>query len=131
MDLELSPEEEKLLAADDRASERFGYWMIAVCGLLLAALAVPVLQGMQWLRTGIWPPLSFKDALQIVEIEPAPVAWVGLQRIAEWIWELPFAVVLFFAAMAVLFWLTRDGQGSEGLRTARMKRARKESGRTS
>lgn len=45
MDVELSQEEEALLAADDRAADRFGYWMIAVCGLVLAAIAIPLLQG--------------------------------------------------------------------------------------
>ena len=128
MDVELSQEEEALLAADDRAADRFGYWMIAVCGLVLAAIAIPLLQGAYWLKTGSWPPLSFVDALQFVGVEPAPISWVGLQRIADWIWDLPFAGVLFFAGMVSIFWITRKDDEPAALRTARMKRARKVAG---
>jgi hypothetical protein len=125
MDLELTPEERELLAKDDHASQRFGYWLQAVLTLIAASALIVVVQAFLWLRTGDWPSLSIRDALEALEIHPVPISWVGLQRIVDWLWELPLSGVLFALAIVVVLVLTRGDQSMpEALSEARMKQAR-------
>ena len=126
MDMKLTPAETALLAKDDRDARRFGHWMQTILGLVGASALILLVQAYTWLRTGNWPPLSLRDAVERIGMTPKPSSWVGLERIADAFWSLPLSGALFCLAMGAIFWITRGDQKEipEALRQARMKQAR-------
>lgn len=126
MDGELSQEELKLIEKDDRATNRYLQWTQGALALVGGSALIVIVQAVNWLRTGAWPSLSLRDALAMTELHPNPIPWVGLQRIANFVWNLPVSGALFMLAIGVLLWITRgDNQpDSDALREARSKQAR-------
>jgi len=71
----------------------------------LAALGVLGYQGYNWVRHGLWPPISLQFVLGNLGVNLVriyfPTDWVGAAKVAQWLLNLPFAVWLL--ASAALF----------------------------
>jgi hypothetical protein len=124
--LELTPEEQQLLAADQRADKMVGLYGCGIIACLFAAVAVIALQCLLWLKIGDWPSWSLQTALRAAGIAPGEFSWVGLQRVFGWLLALPVSLVLIICGCAISLWATLDDNKPvpEALRSARMKQAR-------
>lgn len=126
MDIDLTEDERRLLAADDRAVGRVGLWIAAILGFLGAALLILAWQACFWLVKGIWPPLPIRAVFVWLGVPVPETSWVGLQEIIEWCASCPVAGLLFGSAVTAVFLFTRnDGKPEpEALKNARVKRAK-------
>lgn len=126
MDLELTPEEQRLLDKDDKRTERVGYWMVLIFGPLLVATGIVGMHAITWLQSGAWPAFTLGDVLDRLGFGHVRSSWVGTQMIIDWIKSCPVAgtLPLVSAATVMLFTRNDDIPDSEALRVARMKRAR-------
>ena len=125
MDLELTDEERRLLAIDDRVLSRVGCWIAAIFCFTVVALLILGWQAYTWLKTGVWPLLPVAAVPDWIGLARPEISWMGLQRILDWLLACSISGLLFFCAMAAVFIFTHGDNKPEpeALRTARMKRA--------
>lgn len=123
--MELTPEEDTLLAADRRRTSHTGWWLLAIMALMLTSAGIVAWQAIAWLRDGAWPPLPLRDALDWLGLPRPSFAWVGLQRIVGWMMGLPLAFAPFVVGTITVWIVFGDEPNSPALRSARMKEARK------
>jgi hypothetical protein len=76
----------------------------------LPLLALPVFIGpgivvwqiYTWLQTAKWRPVPVSDALTLFEIPHPRFDWLGLQKIADWVLDLPLSVTAFLVWMTTI-----------------------------
>jgi ABC-type cobalamin transport system permease subunit len=70
--------------------------------LILIGPSTLAWQGYSWLRTGIWTALPISKAFQYFEW-PIPItSWLGLQKIIDWIFDIPTSVAVFVLSFIVM-----------------------------
>jgi hypothetical protein len=77
---------------------------------LLSLLGLPVLIGpgivvwqiYTWLQTAKWRLVPVSDALIFFGIPQPRFDWLGLQKIADWVLDLPLSVTAFVVWMAII-----------------------------
>lgn len=123
---QLTEEEERLLAKDDRATAAVGPKLLIGACLILASIAILGWQLLAWLKSAAWPFLPFGELLSMTGQKPLKVSWAGMQQIIDWIAAAPASGVLFGCGLFVLWSATwgDDAPVPDALRQARMKRAR-------
>lgn len=76
--------------------DRGAFW------IFVALMAVIVLmigyQGLGWLQYGYWTPMPISSAVAYLGWRYPHVEWVGVQRIIDWLMDLPLWVVPGFLA---------------------------------
>ena len=70
--------------------------------LMLPSLAVLGWQAYSWLRTGHWTALPIAKAFEYLEWPIPATTWGGLQKIIDWIFDIPLSLTLFVLAFIVL-----------------------------
>jgi hypothetical protein len=131
MENELTSDEQRLLAADDRATDRVGVWLIAIIGLPAVAIAIVVVQSVIWLKTGTWPSFPIAAALKLIGLAAKPSGWIGADEIIDYLLACPVSGALTLLGIAATFAFTRNDHKDEpeALREARRKRANIKAGR--
>lgn len=77
--------------------------MEQIYGLMLfVGPAVLAWQGYSWLRTGIWTALPVSRAFIYFEWLMPSTNWVGLQKIIDWIFDIPTSLVVFVLSIAFI-----------------------------
>lgn len=83
----------------DKAGDTLGM----LCFLAtIATIAIPAYQVFMWLKEGTWiavPIWTVLNHFGIIDLHFT--SWVGLQRIFDWILELPFFLVPGFVAVVL------------------------------
>jgi hypothetical protein len=79
-------------AVKPRKEDVGAFWIGAF--FLLTAIAVPAFQGVMWLKTGIWSPLSIGNTIGHFP----PTDWVGIDKILAWLVEAPIWSIPAFLA---------------------------------
>ena len=131
MQNELTPNERRLLAADDRATDRVGIWLTVIVGLPAVAIVIIAIQSAIWLRTGTWPSFSIADTFKWANVRLLPTTWIGFDQIVEYVLAWPVSGALIVLDIAAAFAFTRNDHKDEpgALREARRKRANIDAGR--
>jgi hypothetical protein len=70
--------------------------------LILIGPAILAWQGYSWLRTGIWTALPISKAFQYFEWPIPSTSWLGLQKIIDWIFEIPTSVAVFILSFVIM-----------------------------
>jgi hypothetical protein len=83
---------------------------------LLAMFITPGIWAYQiiyWLRSGDWFPISIADGLHWIGIREPRFAWMGVQKISDFVMDLPLSIMIFFAILGIMFaiveWSERYG----------------------
>jgi hypothetical protein len=77
------------------------FLIVAGCLIALAGAAVLTMQALGWLKFGVWGPVSVADALYRFDI-PYPVQnLIGLQKIIDWMLDLPVSLVLMLLGVVI------------------------------
>jgi ABC-type cobalamin transport system permease subunit len=63
--------------------------------LILIGPAIFAWQGYNWLRTGIWMALPVSRTFNYFEWPLPSTSWLGLQKIIDWIFDIPTSVAVF------------------------------------
>lgn len=71
--------------------------------LILVSLSIPAIQALAWLKTGEWYALPLSKALAYYGWPPPQFDWVGVQKIATYVLDLPSALWVFLSAIG-LWW---------------------------
>lgn len=114
----LNARQQKLIKRDDFLGAHFGQVLFAILALVASSLTILGWQCVDWLRSGRWPDLTWRDALGWWDIVVPQPSWVGLSRIVDWVMSLPFALAPFLLAGLIL-WVLLHGENDPELRTAR------------
>ncbi|MEG3166395.1 hypothetical protein U1701_17580 [Sphingomonas sp. PB2P19] len=114
----LSARQRRLIKRDDFWTAHFGQVLFTVLALVGASIAILGWQGAEWLKSGQWPDLTWRDALGWLGIVVPQPSWVGFARIVGWIMSLPFALAPFLLAGLIL-WVLLRGENDPDLKTAR------------
>lgn len=83
--------------------DRIMAWVAGL--LLLAAVAAPALQAIEWLQAGRWTNLPL--ALFLGSEFSHPTSWIGLNRIIGWVLDTHVSVFLCALALGPLWALNR------------------------
>jgi hypothetical protein len=70
--------------------------------VLLAGPAILAWQGYSWLRTGIWTALPISKTFAYFELPVPSTNWLGLQRIIDWIFDIPSSLAVFVLSFIVV-----------------------------
>lgn len=114
----LSARQQRLIKRDDYWTAHFGHVLFTVIALVGTSIAILVWQGVQWLKSGRWPDVTWQDALGWLGIIVPQPSWVGFARIVDWVMSLPFALAPFLLAGLIL-WVLLRGENDPELKTAR------------
>ena len=92
---------------------------------LLSMLITPGIWAYQiiyWLRSGDWFPISLADGLHGIGLGVPRFAWVGVQKISDFVMELPLSIMIFFAILGLMFvvveWSERYGAQAKAKRAS-------------
>jgi hypothetical protein len=76
---------------------------MAVGGLtMLAGPGVLLYQIVLWLRDGVWTPLQVRLVWQELEWPEPAFEWLGVQRIANGMLDLPFSLGIFLVGIGIV-----------------------------
>lgn len=70
--------------------------VLAGIGVIVFA-AGPVifsLQCLSWFKGGVWHAFSVQTAWDVMDAPGPQVSWIGLQRIIDWVLQLPLSLAL-------------------------------------
>jgi hypothetical protein len=70
--------------------------------LILIGPAILAWQGYSWLRTGIWTVLPVSKTFQCFEWPLPSTSWLGLQKIFDWIFDIPTSLAVFVLSFVVV-----------------------------
>jgi hypothetical protein len=73
----------------------YGYFMLPGPALL-------VWQAYRWLKDGYWTAVPVSKALIYMGCPPPMVSWVGLQKIIDWLLNIPTSLILFVLSIIVV-----------------------------
>lgn len=80
--------------------------MERIYGLILwIGPGVLACQGVGWLRTGIWPALPISTTFAFFEWPLPDVSWVGLQKIIDWVFDIPTSLAVFVLSSVLVLGL--------------------------
>jgi hypothetical protein len=86
-----------------RKEDTGAFWIGAAFALI--ALCFPAYQTLLWLQSGYWTPLPISDAIQLIGWRVPVTDWAGVQRIINWIFDLPmWSIPAFLAFGAFSAW---------------------------
>jgi hypothetical protein len=57
-------------------------------------------QVVHWLKHGSWLPMPLSMGTDYLGITPPRAAWVGVQKVVDWILDLPLSLALFVIIVA-------------------------------
>jgi hypothetical protein len=80
---------------------RDGMSFVGIC-FSVAGLSVLGYQSLLWIKYGLWAPLAFRLALELIGAREPLFPWQGAEKISAWICDLPLSGVLFAAGLAVI-----------------------------
>ncbi|MGA3001754.1 MAG: hypothetical protein ABSE20_08505 [Acetobacteraceae bacterium] len=74
-----------------------------------------------WLKFGVAPSLQVKVAAEDVGVRMPTVDWIGLQKIIEWVFDLPLSIAVFLVAVILvpLLLYVRNMVPAESIRDAK------------
>ena len=90
----------------NKKSETATFWIGVAedIGIFFFTLPLPILgwQAYNYLRHGVWQPISLIDALRYANMKwaIAPTDWIGLYRFLDWI---PLAMLLTATGLGIAF----------------------------
>src|SRR5882724_9925922 len=69
---------------------------------ILVAPGILVWQAFQWLKTGVWIALPLSTLMDYFEIHVSAGKWVGMQKIVDWVLDVPLSCVALVAALIII-----------------------------
>lgn len=114
----LSRRQRWLIRRDDFLVAHFGLFLAVVVGLIAVSLVTVGWQSLRWLQSGVWPKLAWSDGLAMLGIDHPRAAWVGVDRMIDWVLDLPLTILPIAAAL-LLAWLVLRGDDTPALHDAR------------
>ena len=88
------------LAGRKSKEDRGALWI--GIGFVFVAVAFPAYQTFVWLQEGAWHPLPISWAFHLIGWRIPHTDWVGLQKIIDWLFDLPVLVLPAFMAFGAL-----------------------------
>ena len=73
--------------------------MVPIVFSIIGGFISLAVQALQWLKSAVWQTVTMQDAVGIY----FETGWLGLDRILQWLFNLPFAVWLI--VILPLIWL--------------------------
>jgi len=70
--------------------------------LLLPGPALLVWQAYRWLKDGYWTEVPASTALTYMGCPLPMVSWIGLQKIIDWLLDIPTSLILFVLSIIVV-----------------------------
>jgi hypothetical protein len=70
--------------------------------LLLPGPALLVWQAYRWLKDGYWTEVPASTALTYMGCPLPMVSWIGLQKIIDWLLDIPTSLILFGLSIIVV-----------------------------
>ena len=121
----LTPEERKLLKeAQDRKVGK-AIWLLGSVVALLVALLLLASHALVWAKAGEWPRETIRMALaERLNLYPAPLTWVGLDKIYEWLLDSSLAVAAFWVGILSTYVAFAEHEESHAVRQAVAKKQR-------
>jgi|SRR5215467_14760137 hypothetical protein len=80
---------------------RDGMSFIGIC-FSVAGLGVLGYQSLLWIKYGLWSPLAFRLAFELVGVREPLFAGQGAEKISAWICDLPLCGVLLAAGIVAI-----------------------------